>query len=284
MKNKILAFSGYILLVIVAVVFGFYLVNKINQNDDEIIIFGNVDIRQADLGFRVFGRVEKLLHDEGDELKTGDLMAVLDKIPYEEELAQARAKVSETESELKKAKAQFQKRYQVLSEAISKEDYDNALFNLETLQASYEKANASLDSALTNLEDTQIFCPTDGIVLTRIREPGTIVNVGDPVYTLSVKSPVWIRAFVTEPNLGRIYPGMHADIFTDSTSGIAYKGHIGFISPVAEFTPKNVETLDLRTDLVYRLRIIVDNPDKWIRQGMPVTVKLKLKGFNQPDK
>jgi HlyD family secretion protein len=103
-----------------------------------------------------------------------------------------------------------------------------------------------------------------------------VVNFGDPVYTLSILSPVWVRAYVSEPELGLIYPGMAAEVYTDTHGGPVYTGHIGFISPVAEFTPKTVETTKLRTDLVYRLRVYADNPDQGLRQGMPVTVKLKL--------
>lgn len=97
----------------------------------------------------------------------------------------------------------------------------------------------------------------------------------NPVYTLSVLSPIWIRAYINEPNLGRIAFGMEAQVYTDTKSGKVYKGKIGFISPVAEFTPKTVQTTDLRTDLVYRLRIYVEDPDHLLKQGMPVTVKLK---------
>jgi len=112
-------------------------------------------------------------------------------------------------------------------------------------------------------------------VLTRIKEPGSTVKMADPVYTFSVISPVWVRAYVNEPQLGLVTFGMEAEIFTDTKSGKTYKGKVGFISPVAEFTPKTVQTLDLRTDLVYRLRIYVDDPDELLKQGMPVTVKLK---------
>ena len=99
----------------------------------------------------------------------------------------------------------------------------------------------------------------------------------NPFNTLSLISPIWIRAYVNEAQLGDIYPNMPADIYTDRRDGKVYHGHIGFISPVAEFTPKTVETTNLRTDLVYRLRIIADNPDEGLRQGMPVTVKLPLR-------
>ena len=117
------------------------------------------------------------------------------------------------------------------------------------------------------------YAPNDGIILT-IREPGSVVREADAVYTLSLISPIWIRAFIAEPDLGIVFPGMEAEIYTDTKKGTPYKGHVGFISPVAEFTPKTVETTQLRTDLVYRLRIIAENPDQGLRQGMPVTVKL----------
>ena len=86
--------------------------------------------------------------------------------------------------------------------------------------------------------------------------------------------PVWVRAYVPEPDLGKIWPGMPAEILTDSRPDRPYQGHVGFISPEAEFTPKNVETPRLRTDLVFRLHVVADNPDEGLRQGMPVTVKL----------
>ena len=98
---------------------------------------------------------------------------------------------------------------------------------------------------------------------------------GSVIYTLSLQKPVWVRAYVSEPNLGRIKPGMEAFITTDTHTDKPFIGHIGFISPQAEFTPKTVETPELRTDLVYQLRIIIEDPKGQLRQGMPVTVKIK---------
>ena len=77
-----------------------------------------------------------------------------------------------------------------------------------------------------------------------------------------------------EPDLGRIHPGMKVRLYTDSRQDRFYTGQIGFVSPRAEFTPKSVETKELRTALVYRLRIVVADPDEGLRQGMPVTVKI----------
>ncbi|MCC7327193.1 MAG: secretion protein HlyD [Burkholderiales bacterium] len=132
-------------------------------------------------------------------------------------------------------------------------------------------AAAALAQARTALADTELVAPSDGIVIARVREPGSMVASNTAVYTLSLRDPVYVRAYVSEPDLGRIAPGASVRVLTDSSDKV-YRGQIGFISPRAEFTPKTVETTDLRTDLVYRLRVVVADADEGLRQGMPVTV------------
>jgi HlyD family secretion protein len=135
-------------------------------------------------------------------------------------------------------------------------------------------ARAKVAQAERQLADAELMSPADGIILTRVLEPGAIVSTGASIYTLSLKAPVWVRSYISEPDLGRIRPGMEVEVITDSRPDQPYQGQIGFISPVAEFTPKSVETEDLRTDLIYRLRVIIKEPDDALRQGMPVTVHL----------
>lgn len=294
------------------------------------MLYGNVDIRQVDLGFRVSGRLAKMLKEEGDEVKTGDLLAVLDKTPYEADLEAAKAQLAQAEAnflklrhgsrpqEIEEARATVNERkaaldiaeitfkrvsQQVKVGSSSQQAYDDAAaqkaeseallknaneslslaiegFRKEDIEggrAAMETAKAQLESAKINLRDTEIHSPSDGIMLTRVREPGAIVAPQSIVYTLSLHKPVWIRAYVSEPNLGRIRPGMEALVYTDSNPDKPFKGQIGFISPQAEFTPKTVETTELRTDLVYRLRILTDDPKGQLRQGMPVTVKIRLR-------
>jgi len=137
-------------------------------------------------------------------------------------------------------------------------------------QLSLERANEGV--AERDLGDAELVAPANGIITTRAREPGTIVTAGETVYTLTLDTPLWVRAYVSEPDLGRIHPGREAAVTTDTPGGKTYRGTIGFISPIAEFTPKSVETRELRTDLVYRLRVIVSDADQNLRQGMPVTV------------
>jgi HlyD family secretion protein len=142
-------------------------------------------------------------------------------------------------------------------------------------EAALAGAVAARAQAATALADTQLEAPEGGIVLTRVREPGSMLASRDPVLVLSLRNPTYVRAYVSEPDLGRIAPGREVSVETDS-SAVAYRGQIGFISPRAEFTPKSVETTDLRTDLVYRVRIVITGPDEGLLQGMPVTVRVPV--------
>jgi len=273
MKRITIAFSIIVALILVCV--GLYFIFREKTNPNELVIYGNVDVRQVDIGFRVPGRVAELCYEEGDFVSQGSLMAVLDKSPYDSQISQAEANFESIRANLENAEILLGRRLQAVTMGgVSQEDVDNAQASRNELFANAYAAEAALAVAIDNMSYTEVYAPTDGIILSRIREPGTVVNPADPVYTLSVCSPVWIRAYVSEPQLGLIYYGMDAEIYTDS--GKIYTGKIGFISPMAEFTPKTVETTQLRTDLVYRLRIYADNPGRYLKQGMPVTVKLHL--------
>ncbi len=124
------------------------------------------------------------------------------------------------------------------------------------------------------LADAALTAPSDGIILTRAVETGSMVQAGATAFNLSLTTPVWVRAYVEEPWLGHFPSGARVQLTTDSRPDKPYQGVVGFVSPSAEFTPKSVETPDLRTHLVYRLRIVVQDPDPALRQGMPVTVRL----------
>jgi HlyD family secretion protein len=296
-----------------------------SADSDRITLYGNVDIRQVQLGFRVNGRVAQMNFDEGDSVKPGDLLARLDAKPYEDavaaagaevatqratldklvagprgaEIAQARAQLEERTADYENAKLAYDRAFKLRpGQTISESALDNARASRDTAQARVDSARqalqlleegtrsediaaaratlagaeANLSAARTSLEDTELKAPAAGVILSRLREPGAIVATSDIIYVLSLDRPVWVRSYVPEPLLGKIHPGMEVNITSDSAPDKPYRGKIGFISPVAEFTPKSVETPELRTDLVYRLRIIIDEPDQGLRQGMPVTV------------
>lgn len=282
--RRLIIVSILVVIVVVLIVLGFLFYGRHQGSPDLLVLYGNVDVRQVDLGFRVSGRITSMPWQEGDWVEAGTLMAELDKQPYADQVAQAQANVESLKPSLLYAEQVLRRRRALLGlgdGSVSTEEYEQALSSRQGLAASLEAATAALGIAQTNLHDTEVYAPADGMILTRIREPGTVVRAADPVYTLSLVSPIWVRAFISEPQLGLIYPGMEAEVRTDTPGGRVYPGHVGFISPVAEFTPKTVETADLRTHLVYRLRIIADNPDQGLRQGMPVTVKLNLKKHHE---
>lgn len=267
-------------LILVLLAFGFYWLYAQRYttlpSGDEITLYGNVDIRQVDIAFRVPGQVAQMFFQEGDMVPKGALVAVLDKTPYDHQVRQAEASLDGAKVSLKIADNLLKRRKELIGTgSVSQEDIDTTESTRDLQAAAVQQAEALLAVAKNNLLYTEAYAPTVTSVLTRIREPGSVVKAADPVYTLSVTSPVWIRAYIDEPNLGVVYPGMTAEVITDTVDGRIYQGKVGFISPVAEFTPKSVETTQLRTSLVYRIRVYVDHPDFGLRQGMPVTIKLK---------
>ncbi|WP_031434116.1 efflux RND transporter periplasmic adaptor subunit [Methylomarinum vadi] len=130
--------------------------------------------------------------------------------------------------------------------------------------------------------DGHIHAPNDGIIQDRILEPGDMADNQTPVYTLALIDPVWARVYVPEDRLGLLHYGMPARVETDSHPDKTYRGWIGFISPTAEFTPKTVETPELRTHLVYQVRVFVCNPQNELHLGMPVTVSIDLASSPSP--
>ena len=221
------------------------------------------------------------------------------------ELARSRAAVDAARAAVEQTRATLDRRRRLLNQGntsqarfdAAKRAYEEARARLEQRRQELELAEqgprteriaaaraerafnqATLALARDRLDNTKLHSPAAGVVLTRIREAGATVGPTAPVLTLALRTPMRVRTYVGEPNLGRVEPGMPVSVTTDSAPDRAYRGHVGFVSPTAEFTPKSVQTEELRTELVYRVRVIVENPDDRLRQGMPVTVTLP-----QPD-
>ncbi len=292
--------------------------------DGPLSLYGNVDIREVDLGFRVGGRIAEIPVEEGARVKAGTLLARLDRSSIDSAVAQADAQVAQAQAQLLKlengsrsqdvtqaaarvaaaraaaddAERDYARRRPLVEPgAISRAQWDQtvaartrALAQLDEAQAALSlvrtgarsedvaAARATVKAAQaararigTDLGDTDLRASIDGVVVTRTREPGAIVAPGETVFTVAIDKPLRVRAYVAESQLSRIAPGLKVTVNADGNP-TSYTGTIGYISPRSEFTPKTVETSDLRTDLVYRLRIIVDNADGKLRQGQPVTV------------
>lgn len=316
-----------VLVLLLAVGGGYVGYQQWSENGNgETLLYGNVDIRDVQLGFRVAGRLASMELEEGDSVAAGDLLASLDDQPLQEALAVAEANVLEARAnldrantgsrpqEIEQAEAGVEEAQAALVNANKRLARQQDLFRqglnsqraLDDAESQQEQAQARLraaqealalaqegfreedraaaaaalaaaearrDQSATQLADTRLLAPSAGVIQVRAREPGSMVNIGEPVYTLSLTDVVYVRAYVGEMHLGEVVPGATVEVLTDSSDTV-YRGQIGFVSPRAEFTPKTVETPELRTDLVYRLRIVVTEPDEQLRQGMPVTVRL----------
>jgi HlyD family secretion protein len=296
---------------------------------NHLILFGNVDIRQAQLAFNDSERITALLVQEGDRVTNGQLLATLEPGRFQANVANraavaaaqrevvARLVAGNRPQEIRKAKADLevaradavnarliaQRVRELRAQSVnSQQELDDAQAALNAAEARLQAAQeaydlmvigprqediasakatlqadeAELALAQCELADAKLYAPASGVVQNRILEPGDMASPALPVFTLALNDPVWVRAYVAETDLGKIQQGMKAEVSTDSFPGKRYTGWIGFISPTAEFTPKSVETQDVRTKLVYEVRVFVHNPQGELRLGMPAVVTIPL--------
>jgi HlyD family secretion protein len=310
-----------------AVIFGirWFLQAKGNQSASELKIYGNIDIRKADLAFNEQERIAQVLVEEGDRVTEGQVLArqqtnrleaqireIQAKIAAQQEVVkrfeagtrpqeieQARAEVAAARARVKNTMKSYERIRQTSGAgATSQQALDNSRAQLDVDQAqlmvkekalnlalegprkediaaaknNLETLKASLSLLKIRLADMTLTSPSAGVIQNRILEPGEMASPNRPVVTMALTDPKWVRAYVPEPDLGRINLGMKAEILSDSFPNQKFEGWIGFISPVAEFTPKTVETEDLRTKLVYEVRVYVHDSKDLLRLGMPVTV------------
>lgn len=148
--------------------------------------------------------------------------------------------------------------------------------DIAAAKATQQADESALAVAQKALADASLHAPSDGVIQDRVLEPGDMASPQRPVYTLALTDPIWVRTYAQGPDLGKLKPGMRAEVSTDSYPTKRYRGWVGFISSVAEFTPKSVETTEVRTSLVYQVRVFVCNPENELRLGMPATVTLLL--------
>ena len=297
---------------------------------DEIVLYGNIDLREVDLAFNDSQRVDSVLVREGDYVRKGQVLARLDTSRLEPQLAQAEAQAAAQRAavdrlhhgsrpqEIAQARAnlalsqadarQTHDNYQRLEavsnssagRAVSRQEVDDAKAQADVSKAKVAVSRKALQLALIGprqediaqaeavldgeqaqvallrqeLADAELRAPLDAVVRSRIAEPGDMASPQKTALTLAITDPKWVRAYVSEADLGRVRPGMKATVAVDSFSGKRFAGWVGFISPEAEFTPKTVQTQELRSSLVYEIRVFVKDPGDLLRLGMPATVYL----------
>ena len=325
MKRFIRVIILVVLVLAVVLAVRWFLQANGNPSASELRIYGNIDIRKANLAFNEQERIDQVLVEEGDRVTEGQVLArqqtnrleaqireIQAKIAAQQEVVkrfeagtrpqeieQARAEVAAARAQVKNTMKSYE-RIRQTSEAgaTSQQALDNIRAQLDVDQAqltvkekalnlalegprkedvaaaknNLETLKASLSLLKIRLSDMTLTSPSAGVIQNRILEPGEMASANRPVVTMALTDPKWVRAYVPEPDLGRINLGMKAEILSDSFPNQKFEGWIGFISPVAEFTPKTVETEDLRTKLVYEVRVYVHDSKDSLRLGMPVTV------------
>jgi membrane fusion protein YbhG len=311
---------------------GFWLLERPAPADRFLVLYGNVDIREIQAAFNDDGPITRMLVQEGDRVRRGDLIAELDDTRYKaaldaaegqmrnqqqvlarlvagsrpEEIRQAKATMDALDATYRNDEVNY-RRAEALARtgAFSAQQRDDAKAAFDAAQqqyeaarqayilavkgpreediaaqrAAYEAAQATVALDRRALADTRLYAAADGIIEDRILEPGDMASPSTPVYTIALVDPLWVRAYVPETELGKVALGMRAVVTTDSFPGRKYRGWVGYLSPTAEFTPKTVESPELRTRLVYQLRVYVCNPRDELRLGMPATVSI---GLSQP--
>jgi HlyD family secretion protein len=257
--------------------------NGPEQDPDRLIVYGNVDIREVRLSFNASEHVGEMYVDEGDTVEENQLLAKLHTARLEAQLDRARAQLGVSKARSVAARSSYDRIASMAERDLaSKEQLDEAEAAFKAEEAQVEADEAALAFAEQALLDAELHAPANGVIRERILEPGDMVSPQTPVFTLALTDPVWVRAYLPETALGRARIGAAAEITTDSFPGKVYRGWLGYLSPTAEFTPKNVETPELRTRLVYRIRVFACNPDGELRLGMPATVTLDLSATDAP--
>ncbi len=141
---------------------------------------------------------------------------------------------------------------------------------LTVRRAEVDRARAQVAVLDVQLGDTIAEAPVDGVVLNKNVELGEVINAGVPVLTIGDVARPWLRAYLTEKQLGRVKLGNKVKVTTDSFPGKVYAGRVTFISSEAEFTPKQIQTPEERIKLVYRIKVELDNPNQELKLNMPV--------------
>jgi len=220
----------------------------------EDIIISEQKLKQANLNFERakadYNRMKNLYEEQAITQKQFD---------------DAETRFNIAESQLASAKGNLRK-----TRNISRPE------EIAQLEANFENSEASVDLIRKQISDSKIVAPIDGFVVDRFIELGETVNHGSSVFKIADLSKVELVVYINEENLGKIKLGQAAEIQTDSFKDKEYEGKVVFISPEAEFTPKNIQTKDERTKLVFAVKIDVPNPDFELKAGMPADAKIRI--------
>ena len=264
---------------------------------DRLIVAGTVEIREVRLSPLAAGRLQRLLKDEGDSVRAGDTVAVLDQpglaALIEQRRALAEAATTRT-AEIRAALADSQRTANDLARArVLAAQGIASPQELERLQTAAAAAAARLQSVRASVRESDaaragaqateairdqlvLLAPADGIVLTRFAERGEVIAAGVPVVSIGLVRAPWIRAYVGERYVARLSTGQQVRIRVDGYPDTSFAGQISEIAPRAEFTPRAALTERERADLVFGIKVVTDGAAGRLKAGLPVRVEIPL--------
>lgn len=271
-----------------------------------IILSGRIEGRETNISPKIQGRIVKLYKDEGDIAKQEELLCEIDSEQltaryrnavetaqaYYSSIAQARANLIKAQASYEKAKKDYERYSSLLKEElVSKSDFDRVKMQYESAQAeveaavkaitqaesSYRAAEQRIKEAQADLNETKIYSPTGGVILSRPVEVGEVVNPGTVLYVMVDLNKLYVKVYIPEPEIGKLKIGLPARVYIDAYPDKYFNGKITKIYEQAEFTPKNVETKEERVKLVFGVEVSVENPEGLLKPGMPADVVIKWK-------
>ncbi|HEY3221651.1 MAG TPA: efflux RND transporter periplasmic adaptor subunit [Gemmatimonadales bacterium] len=266
-------------------------------SSNTLTVSGTVEIREVRLSPLAPGRLSRLLKDEGDSVRAGDTVAVLEQpglsALIEQRRALADAAATRT-AEIRAAEADSARAANDLARArVLRQQGIASPQELDRLQTAAATAAARLSTVRASVRESQaaragaevtesirdqlvLLSPADGIVLTRFAERGEVIAAGVPVVSVGLVRAPWIRAYIGERFIARLKTGQEVRIRVDGYPDSTFAGRITEISPRAEFTPRAALTERERADLVFGIKVSVGDNGGRLKAGMPVQVEIPL--------
>ena len=252
-------------IIILAIAFGSWFYFFRNKEIEGILeASGQVRGTEITISSRIAGRVERLSIKEGQTVGEGEMIAKISSDEIEAQLEQAEASALDVKAKEK--------------------EYQRLLDERDRIKASYEAIKNQIDSAIAKvkeieatLKDTNIYAPSKGTIINRLAEEGELVGVGAPIALLIDLSDIYIKIYIPEKDIGKIRLGNPARIYADAFPDKFFEGSITEISQKAEFTPKEVHMKEERTKLVFGVKVGIENPEGYLKPGMPADVKIRWK-------
>ena len=285
-----------------------FMIGCSSHDDKEISASGTIEATEITVSAKVGGEIVRLFVDEGSSVRQGDTLAIVDPTDYvlqlkqaeanaaaleaqyklalhgvrEEDLIQAEANLANAQDDLKRmeelwaaksvTKKQFddaRTRFIVAQQTWEKMKRGSRVEEIEVARARHDQALAQLESIRKKVRDCSVTAPMAGVITQNAVEQGEVVAPNAAVVRISRLDRVNLMIYVSEQELGRVKLGKSAKVRIDTYPDRDFQGKVTYISPIAEFTPKNIQTKEDRTKLVFGVKIEIENPDGSLKPGIP---------------